>query len=185
MQYIPIMAGPAEAEKITGLTQVTQRDWRRRGLLPSTFGLSAQYDVVALGTMMFLAAAANRGIGPSQALDIADIAGPAIALYALADCENAWLSPSRGGWGDAVDALRELAPIGSPLRSGVLPARYLIWWANGKETWHHTVDAAIAGLKPAEIEAKLGGPIVVIDQAAMGALLVERAGRPLIRFEKN
>lgn len=64
--YILTLFSPSEAEAITGLTTTMQRDWRRRGLLP-TNDRHAKFDVFALAEMATLKMLSDRGIGPQIA----------------------------------------------------------------------------------------------------------------------
>jgi hypothetical protein len=178
--YQPLTVGAAEAWRITGLSAVMQRDWRRRGHLSSQPSAKARHDVVALGTMMFLAAMAERGVSLTKAQEVVDIAGPAIA-YAALHFEEAWEGePPLSVSNAARSAVKQFSPA-CTIRRGAVPGRIFIWWADGTEYFAKSVDQAIGALSEAEVEAKLGGPIIVIDQGAMGKLLVRRAGKPLVR----
>lgn len=62
----------------------------------------------------------------------------------------------------------------------VLPARFFVWFANGWHRWEDSVDQVFnSGMFPTD------GPVIVIDQRAVGNKLVERAGRPFVLVEVN
>ena len=67
---------PAEAAGVTGLTQLMQRDWRFRGLLPKPERGHARFDVLQLAEMWLLKMFSDQGIGPKVTLSVA----PALAL---------------------------------------------------------------------------------------------------------
>ena len=97
-------ATPAEAERITGVNVTLQRDWRRRGFLPSNEG-HARFDVFSLAKMRFLSAMAERGIGPASTEKYVDITMNAIAREALrhhTGWERAWKSPAPKASYDAI-----------------------------------------------------------------------------------
>ena len=81
---------PAEAEKITGLDRVLQRNWRRRGLLP--FGGQDQQgftpaELAAIRVMMKLR---QFGVGPSSSKAIAEQAAASVIWAAVANHKEAW-----------------------------------------------------------------------------------------------
>jgi len=185
-RYTPTLFTPADAERITGCSVTLQRDWRRRNLLPpNEAGREARFNAVALGELLFMHVMADRGIGPQQTRPIADLAGGAIACYAL-QYDDAWsgeMPPGGLSMSTAVGAIRKIAP--SPiLQGGAIMAPLFIWWADGTEFWDTSVDHAIAGVAEPDMYKKLGGPVVVLDQNLIGALLVARAGRPLVHSER-
>lgn len=173
---------PGEAEKITGVSTAMQRDWRRREFLPSNKG-HARFDLFDLAEMMFLQAMSDRGIGPQRSKPLAAITGRGIAFGALM-CQAAY----EGDLAPGSDMTRAIDAIGKTARdkdaARVISGRYLIVWADGKETWHVNVQKAIDDLPEKQKWKKLTGPVLVLDQWAMGAALVQRAGRPLIHSER-
>ncbi len=96
---------PAEAERVTGATTTMQRDWRRRGFLPSGDG-HARFDLFSLGRLFVMKALADRGIGPSLTGLEAEWCALAVARDALR-----W----RDGWdGDHESTLTWLPDFASP-----------------------------------------------------------------------
>jgi hypothetical protein len=73
---------PGEAERITGVSTVQQRDWRRRGYLPANEG-HARFDAFSLGELWALKLLADRGIGPQQSKDVIDFCGRGMAWFGL------------------------------------------------------------------------------------------------------
>lgn len=60
---------PGEAEKITGLSTGMQRDWRKRGLLPSNDG-HARFDLFSLAEMLAFKLLSDRGVGPQTSREV-------------------------------------------------------------------------------------------------------------------
>jgi len=175
-----------EAERITGLSTVMQRDWRRRKLLARPDG-HARFDVFGLSEMMFLKTMADRGIGPKRASELAEFAAGGIAFGALlpeAAYDEADPVPS-----DAMQRERAASVIRKTTKKKVLkrllPARYLIIWADGTEHWNENVQSAIESLDNRQMWEKMSGPIIVIDQWMLGLLLIKNAGRPLVHVERR
>lgn len=75
---------PGEAERITGLTTVMQRDWRRRGFVGASEG-HARFNGFDLAEMWALKLLSDRGIGPQHGREVADWLAGGIMLYALQD----------------------------------------------------------------------------------------------------
>lgn len=71
----------AEAEKITGLPQATQRDWRRRGFLPAIKG-KAKFTVFDLARMLLMENLSTE-MGMTAATMVADLASATVAAEAL------------------------------------------------------------------------------------------------------
>jgi hypothetical protein len=176
---------PGEAEQITGLTTMMQRDWRRRRLLPSRDG-HARFDVFEISKMMFLKAMADRGIGPQRASQLAELAVGGIAFGALlpeaAYDEGDPVPSDEEQRTRAASVIRQTTP--HKVLKRVMPARYLIIWADGTERWNENVQSAIESLNDRQKWEKMSGPIVVIDQWMLGLLLLRNAGRPLVHVER-
>lgn len=83
------------------------------------------------------------------------------------------------GWSEKADWLRQQIMRLKGYR--FTPASKFIWWADGSETWHNSLDEAFAGLS--HLDPKLSGPVIVLDLAALGWVLSERAGRPFVHVE--
>lgn len=165
----------AEAEAVTGLAVVEQRNWRRRGHLdPLPDAKHARFDVLALADMQCRAALAFRGIGPARTRHIGPSVALRVAAHALrwsnAWAGNPWDAPGET-WGDK----------SGWLTAGVLSVRrdlYLVW---AEEIVLFTSDIA-AAFDGAAGHARLApGPVVVLDLAALGGDLLDRARRPLAR----
>lgn len=74
---------PAEAENITGVSTMAQRDWRRRGILEKRGEGHARYDLFDLGAMMSLKLLSDRGIPLDDAAKVADLCGMGIGYRVL------------------------------------------------------------------------------------------------------
>jgi len=67
--------GPADVERISGLTTDMQRVWRRRGQLPSLASGHARFGIIEAIEITLRYAASKAGISPSELqLDLADAA---------------------------------------------------------------------------------------------------------------
>lgn len=75
--------GAGEAEHITGLSAVRQRDLRRHGILPSKGGGWQQHDLHDLARLLIIRALQDLGIGPSRGVEIANAAAPKIVILVL------------------------------------------------------------------------------------------------------
>ncbi|WP_299309848.1 hypothetical protein [uncultured Croceicoccus sp.] len=74
---------PAEAESITGVSTMTQRDWRRRGVLTKRDEGHARYDLFDMGGMMATKLLSDRGVPLLEAADVAEWCGMGIGYRAL------------------------------------------------------------------------------------------------------
>lgn len=74
--------GPTRAAEITGVSNTTQRDWRRMKHLPATEGI-AQYDLIDLCELWVLKAAAEAGFGPARTKPFSRSAAAHMAWHAL------------------------------------------------------------------------------------------------------
>lgn len=81
-QYTLTSFTPGEVEKITGLSTMMQRDWRRRGFLPTAAG-HARFDPFALAEIFVMKLLADRGVGPVHTKEVADICAIGILWHAL------------------------------------------------------------------------------------------------------
>lgn len=81
--YTLTLFTPAEAERVTTLSTVNQRDWRRRGYLLSTTSGHARFDAFALAETWSLKLLADRGVGPQEAQSVARLLGASIVRQAL------------------------------------------------------------------------------------------------------
>ncbi|MCX5513738.1 hypothetical protein C3941_13660 [Kaistia algarum] len=73
---------PAEVEKITGLSTMMQRDWRRRGFIPVVGG-HARFDPFSLAEIFVMKLLADRGIGPIHSRGVAEWCAIGILWNAL------------------------------------------------------------------------------------------------------
>lgn len=170
--YVVFTAG--EAERITGLSLATQRDWRRRRFLPQIEGGKAGFDVFGLCEMAAMRGFADRGIGPSISTQFAEAAGLRAAYFALS-WSNA-IEDNSGGVFEKIikDTGR---PRGSMFVKPSFLARFMIVWADSSVTFATELDKAFDGFSWDE---KLIGAVVVMDLEALGGSILDRAGRALV-----
>ncbi|QTI79020.1 hypothetical protein IAI58_15505 [Roseomonas marmotae] len=214
---------PGEAERITGVSTAQQRDWRRRGFLPSNEG-HARFDLFSMAEMWVLKLMADRGIGPQAVKEVAGTCATGIAWHALAwgdayegDHERtlewqpsvfkvivenlrrgkeamaqyeadpkpenliAALDASNGpSWGEQANWLRRkvLKDRGIPL---AIPGKYFIWWADGREYWHESLDEAFKSMS--STDDRVAGPVVVLDLSGLASAMIHRAERALVHVE--
>lgn len=83
-------------------------------------------------------------------------------------------------WSDQRDYLRRRLWT-HVRRPRVIPCPLFIWWADGSHTFHVSFDKARSELS--SLDAKVDGPVIVLDMDALGAALATRAERPLVHIE--
>lgn len=167
----------AEAEAITGLAVMEQRNWRRRGYLPPLpDSRHARFGVTDLAEMQIRAALAFRGIGPARSEAI----GPSCALRITAHAlgwSNAWTGNPWDAPGETWGCKAEWLTAGAV---GVRKNRFFVWT---EETHLFTDNVAACFDGTVDLPRLRPGPVVVLDLEAMGGDLLDRAGRPLARVE--
>lgn len=169
---------PAEAERIAGPSTTLQRDWRRRGFLPSNKG-HARFDVFDIAKLMVLHSMSARGIGPVDAAPYADWAMNGIALAALGEA-GAVDGDEYPGPPDmlAQSIVAQRSPMGEAL-SRVMTVGVLVVFADGTERFDFSADRALDWASKNDPEKKLVGPVIVLDLSSMGTVLAHRAARSL------
>lgn len=170
-----------EAERITGVSAMLQRDWRRRKYLPAGRDGWKQYELADLAQLVVMGALQDRGIGPSRSCEIASSAALRIEFFALS-------------WTDAIDDQtggefeRIIKKTNRP-RGGFFvgwsnspdePRRYLVAWADRSMGFTSDLNQSFDGYTWDE---RFRGAIIVMDLESLGTLIMERAGRPLARVE--
>lgn len=180
---------PRQAEHITGIKMVRQRDLRRHGYLPKQEGVAA-FTVVELAKMMVLSSMMQQGIGPAKSVDIAEISAVGIVKWALSS-HAAWAGMDLANWTYPGEQMPEdkAAWLSRVFSSGrardgeaiwrVTPGRFLILFADGQEFWAGSVDQELEEIEPTD--PRLAGPIMVLDQKSMAATLLKKADLPLAR----
>lgn len=76
------MFTPAEAAEVTGVSTMTQRDMRRRGILPAVEG-HARFDPFALAELQVFRQLADRGVGQAMCAEVVPWAAIGIMWHAL------------------------------------------------------------------------------------------------------
>jgi hypothetical protein len=179
ISYTLFTAG--EAERITGVSAATQRDWRRRGYLTvhnrrtDAHGKAAwnRYDVHGLAELLTMRILQERGMGPSDTRGIAAGVADAIMHHALC-CMSAI--------DDQTKSLERLArerkaPLGTLFVRPTASYRFWVEWANST-TGGPALDLDGHFLDPSN--PKLQGAIIVLDLKALGLLLVESTDKYLV-----
>lgn len=75
---------PSVAEKISGISQTTQRNWRKRGILPKEQGHKL-YDCVELAQLFAMGRLETFGIGPQKSVEIAPWMAVSIVAFIFAN----------------------------------------------------------------------------------------------------
>lgn len=192
---------PAEAAKISGVSVVLQRGWRRRGFLPREEG-HARFDAFAVAELMILERLAHRGIGPQAGKAIAGTCAAA-AVASVLD----WYRDAYAGEPEALGGLDVWTPeaLGRVERlandraleawlirarwwrekvlldrgiSRTETGRYAVWWADGSVGFYGSFDELDAAMDAAN--GAKGGVGVLLSPDAIGKELLMRAGRPLV-----
>lgn len=168
----------AEAEAITGVSQMLQRSYRARGYLPPQPGHS-HYDLFDLSELAFIRAMAARGVEIKLAKRFAGWVSQGVAFHALSH-DDAYAGPISLDYDLGLQApavLRRHSPMG-PDRARVVPVRFWVLWADDTATWLSKLEGDLFEQERAK---KNVGPALVFDQLAAGEALRQRAGRPLVR----
>lgn len=179
---------PAEAEAITGLSTVLQRDYRHRGFLPKFAG-HARFDIFQLAEMYVLNLLSERGFWPDIFAPTAKVAADGVAFHALrfADCYD----------GDDAN-IEQFCAISNHPNRRVMEAfnrrqdveRFLIIWANGKAEFVDSLDRAFAEdpTSPGAASLNQEGPVTVCNLVHLGGKFAARAasvGRPFVRLVRS
>lgn len=156
---------PAEAEAITGVNVVQQRNLRRHGYLPKTPKGMTRFKIDGAAGLLVTGKLAERGIPPSTSADIAKSAGVLILLFAQ-NVSGAVHDPESR-------AIHEAAPL--PYPPG-MRRRFLIAYGKSKNkfSFENDLTAFYAGKSDADLTAA-----IVLDLQRLAETLCERAGRPL------
>ncbi|MHA6642979.1 hypothetical protein [Mesorhizobium sp. A623] len=210
---------PREAERITGVSTVMQRDWRRHGYLPVSEG-HMRFNVFGLAELLALRLLAERRIGPQQGKLVSDWLAAGITRFALqsrraydgdaAEIQKLPDDTNKAAMREALEKLAAQAAPGSTFSlSGApiswlaganrlsrmvlkmhnkpegigraLPARFFLWFSDDTHTWHESVDKCFE--EEGCADGLLAGPIVVLDQHAIGEHLLKMAGRAFVYVE--
>lgn len=213
MMYELEKFSPAEAEQVTSLSLSMQRDWRRRGFLPSAGGKVASFDLFDLARLLFLKLMSDRGVGPGDIVGTAilNISARRIAYDALtngaaygkhypssnslrafmlartsydeiqadggADDPELWMRGRLKIAAQNDDLAVRIAYNGVPK---LIPGPLFLWFADGEACW----DEAAGGRLTKELAGPgADGAILMMVLPKIGKMLVERAGRPLVKLK--
>jgi hypothetical protein len=155
---------PAEAEAITGVNVVQQRNLRRHGYLPKTPKGMTRFKIDGSAGLLVTGKLAERGIPPSTSTGIAKSAGVLILLFAQ-DVSGAIADPENLAQGEK--------PI--KYQTG-MRKRFLIAYGKSKNEFifENDLTAFYAGKGAADLTAA-----IVLDLQRLAETLCERPGRPL------
>ena len=156
---------PREAEAITGVSTVRQRDYRRHGFMPSGDG-HARFDAYALARLWAFTLLNAQGIGPKVASENADTIAAGIVYQALCSSDDA-------------DFARKVHREHSGLGAALVP-RFFVLFPDGSEWFDQSLDDA---LDHGERDRSMPGAIIALDLRSLGEMLIQRAGRPLIKVD--
>lgn len=65
----------------------------------------------------------------------------------------------------------------------VVPGRFFLWFADGSHLWDKEIEKHFEADDVESVDVKTAGPVVVLDQFALGRLMLERAGRAFVYIE--
>lgn len=174
---------PLAAERITGVTRMQQRNWRRFGYLGSNGGAVAEFYAYDLVEIWVIGMLAERGIGPARGRK----AAASIALRILAHAEQR----------PAAFPADILPTIENPtLYFTAYPscgsARFFVWFPNDLIGFGDHVEDLIAGrglfghvgdvLPESVTDLRASGALIVLDLESLAIQFLERTG-PL--FQQN
>lgn len=172
---------PAEAAAISGVNATLTRAYRHRGYLSAQHGHSP-FTVFGLAELMFVKAMAETSCPPDFLKRLRDWATSGIVYQALRN-EDAFDSPDISLDIDLRAFASQILPRYSALEPDcrrVIPGRFLIIWADKSCKWVESLgDVDLA------TPAQIAGPVVLIDQRAVGDAIRERAGRPLVHVSRK
>ena len=171
-----------EAEKITGLSPDTQRDWRRRGFLDAPEKGWSRYELRDLAELLVMSALQERGIGPSISKNIAGVVALRLSFFVVSWVE-AIDDRTNGEMEKIIQQRRKL--VGETrghffITPSTEPRRFVIFWANGTTEFVEDIGKAFSELSS---DPRYHGAILVLDLEALATLLIERAGRPFVSVE--
>ncbi len=170
---------PAEAERITGVSVVLQRDWRRRKIIPARQDGEARFLLPALLEMLTLKMLSEAGLGIEEAREWCPFVPAAIASHALVV-------------DGAIEGDVDLHPLGlrypeilakeiSAQISRAIPGGDLVIWSDRKSEvvrdWRSAIEQAP--------HSKLCGAVRILIFEAIGTELAKRAGRALVHIERE
>lgn len=154
----------ADAERITGIDGLKQRDLRRQGYLPPLEAGRAKYDAKLLAGMLAFQALSNAGVPPQYGWQIARSCSAVIAARVL--------NAGRGVY-DPHLLLNE--PL---IRTGPAAPEQIRWMVTNDRGqtwgWARTAD---------ELAEHMGAASVVLDLDVLGDQLVSRARAILVLIE--
>ena len=182
---------PSEADKITGVTDELQRNWRRRGYLKPKARTRVTYNLFDLCEMMALDRLAARGTGPRLSLPLAKLCGIGVAWHALrrpsayegqlhlvGSWDPEWFAgiklPDRAD--HQAQSIRD--GIFRANKIGAVPMRFFVWWADGSHEWYSNLDFG-----PAAQDPRVAGAVMFLDIEALALWIGANAGRAFVHVE--
>jgi len=157
---------PGEAERVTGVSTVQQRDWRRRGFLSAGDGGWTMYRSIDLAELLVMRQAAALGVGPAVAKAWATSAAWRIQQFA---------EQFPGVVEDQTEG-----EVGSRMRwHSDPPQRFLIVTHGTGAHFTDSIDSLFGSEDVITPHTAAIGSAVVIDLRSLALELFHRAGRPL------
>jgi hypothetical protein len=173
----------AEAERITGFSQVRQRDLRRHGYLPPVEG-HARFDVFGIGYMMALRQCMDAGVMLHSAVPAAQAAAEQVGWRAARWVESwtgiegihgeTWLDRRRILEGHLEEYMRVARGRAVPL-----PRKYLLFLKNGAvltDNLHEVFEGRSAS------DPAITGLLHLFDLVALATVVAEGIGKPLFQL---
>jgi hypothetical protein len=167
--------GAGEAEHITGLSAVRQRDLRRHGILPSKGGGWQQHDPHDLARLLIIRALQDLGIGPSRGVEIANAAAPKIVILVL---------NRPGAIDDRSNGMLEQISLGRSRGAFLLkadePSGWLVIWGDRSMSFHSDLAADFRSVPD---ERRMS--VLALDLDLFASILAGRAGRSFVIVERT
>lgn len=167
--------GAGEAEHITGLSAVRQRDLRRHGILPSKGGGWQQHDLHDLARLLIIRALQDLGIGPSRGVEIANAAAPKIVILVL-NRPGAIDDRTNG----MLDQIKLDKSRGAFLLKADEPSGWLAIWGDRSMSFHGDLAADFRNV-PDEVRMS----VLALDLDLFASILAGRAGQSFVIVERS
>jgi hypothetical protein len=181
----------SEAERVSGLSQNMQRDWRKRGFLPPVEG-KARFDFFDIAVLKVMKLLADRGMGPKAGGSIAWPVAYGIASRALRFAESwegfgtqqpaewsTWYKETldaclRKYWTSSLPAgvVMEMPATFRAIVGFGMEADFVIFSADGAATFASSLDEHFGKMTMGTD----GGPYIIFDLQIMAPALARELG---------
>lgn len=160
---------PSQLATITDLTTIQQRDWRRRGILPTSADGHARFDPFITAAILLMKSLAAFDVGPGYSQKICSEFASELVFHALLsgglETHCAESIPPLAVERIELMALGKLCSV-----PRCVPASYSVVFADGTYLLADELD-------PILLQSKR--PAVVLPLAGLGQVMSDRAGRAI------